>query len=161
MMALRISQRQSEQSHDRFINNKYSDMSMCTYSSLGGLSSHKHKIWKKMKEGQKLYNGLHLTVGHAMIFANICRASTQPVFGVFDKADSNQCPYLHRLARRAKIPVAILDMILYKTRMTKVLTSLRGACEGWYASLLLANHRRQGFSRRGPVELRKYWDKQC
>ena len=45
--------------------------------------------------------------------------------------------------------------------MTKVLISLRGACACWYAPLLFANHRRQVFSCQGPVDLRKYWDKQC
>ena len=36
---------------------------MCTYSSLKGLSSRIHKIWKMVKAGQKLYNWLRLTAG--------------------------------------------------------------------------------------------------
>ena len=44
-----------------------------------------------MKEGQKLYNWLHLTAGHAMIFANISWASTRQNLssGFPTKRDSN------------------------------------------------------------------------
>ena len=42
-----------------------------------------------------------------------------------------------------------LDMVLSKTRITKALIRLRG-CAGWSAPLLIANPRRQVFSRRGP-----------
>ena len=47
--------------------------------------------------------------------------------------------------------VAILDMILSKKGITKALIRLPG-CPGWSAPVLLANHRRQVFSRRGPYE---------
>ena len=40
-------------------------------------------------------------------------------------------------------------MVLYKTRITKVLIRLRG-CAGWSAPVLFANPRIQVFSRRGP-----------
>ena len=40
-------------------------------------------------------------------------------------------------------------MILSKMRVTKALIRLLG-CAGWSAAVLLANHRRQVFSRRGP-----------
>ena len=44
-----------------------------------------------MKEGPKLYNWLHLTAGHAMIFANISWASTRQNLssGLPTKRDSN------------------------------------------------------------------------
>ena len=42
-------------------------------------------------------------------------------------------------------------MILSKKRITKPLIRLRG-CAGWSVPVLLANPRRQVFSRRGPVE---------
>ena len=112
MIVLWIPQRQSEQSHDRFINNKkVRDRSTCTHSSLRGLSSHKHKIWKKLKEGQKLYNWLHLAAGRAMIFANISWAWTRQNMssGFPTKRDSNQSPHLERLPRRSKLRVASLE----------------------------------------------------
>ena len=80
---------------------------MCTYSSRRGLSARKHKIWKV--KGQKLYNWLHLTAGHAMMFfANISWASTRqnPTSEFQTKRDSNQSPHLHTLARRTKSRVA-------------------------------------------------------
>ena len=65
-----------------------------------------------MKEGPKLYNWLHLTAGHAMIFAYISLASTRqkPVFGVSDKARLKpESPHLQRLPRRSKLRVASLE----------------------------------------------------
>ena len=44
-------------------------------------------------------------------------------------------------------------MILSKKRITKALIRLR-ECAGWSAPVLFANHRRQVFSRRGPIILR-------
>ena len=64
-----------------------------------------------MEEGQKLYyNWLHLTAGHAMIFANIIWASTRQNLssGFPTKRDSNQSPHL-RLPRRSKLRVASLE----------------------------------------------------
>ena len=68
------------------------------------------------------------------------------------KRDSNQSPQLQRLARKSISPVVSLDMVLSKTRITKTLISLRG-CAGWSTSLLFANHRRQVFSRRSPINV--------
>ena len=48
--------------------------------------------------------------------------------------------------------VASLDIVLYKTRITKALIRLRG-CAGWSAPVLFANPRRQVFSRQGPFYL--------
>ena len=62
---------------------------------------------------------------------------------------SNQPAQLQRLARKNKISlVASIDMIFSKQRITKSLIRLR-VCTGWPAPLLLANLRRQVFSRRG------------
>ena len=87
------------------------DRSTCTHSSLRGISSHKHKVWKKMKESQKLNNCLHLAAGHAIIFANISWASTRQNLssGFPTKRDSNQSPHLQRLPRRSKLRVASLE----------------------------------------------------
>ena len=64
-----------------------------------------------MKEGQKLYDWLHLTAGHAMIFANISWTSTRQTLssGLPTKQDSNQSPHLQRLPRRSKLRVASLE----------------------------------------------------
>ena len=64
-----------------------------------------------MKEGQKLYNWLHLTAGHAMIFANISWASARQNLssGFPTKQDSNQSPHLQSLPRRSKLRLASLD----------------------------------------------------
>ena len=64
-----------------------------------------------MKEGQKLYNWLHLAAGHAMIFANISWASTRQNLssGFPTKRDSNQSPHLQRLPRRSKLRVTSLE----------------------------------------------------
>ena len=60
------------------------------------------------KEGQKLYNWLHLAAGHAMIFANISWASTRQnlSLGFPTKRDSNQSPPLQRLPRISKLRIA-------------------------------------------------------
>ena len=42
--------------------------------------------------------------------------------------------------------------MLYNKRLTKALIRLRG-CAGWSVPLLFANPRRQGFSRRGPINV--------
>ena len=52
-------------------------------------------------------------------------------------------------------------MVLSNKRITKSLIRLRG-CAGWTAHVLFANHRRQVFSRRGPIYIsiekkRKIW----
>ena len=64
-----------------------------------------------MKEGQKLYNWLHLAAGHAIIFANISWASTRQNLssGFPTKRDSNQSRHLQRLPRRSKLRVASLE----------------------------------------------------
>ena len=66
-----------------------------------------------MKEGQKLYNWLHLAAGHAIIFANISWASTRArqnfSSGFPTRRDSNQSPHLQRLPRRSKLRVASLE----------------------------------------------------
>ena len=43
-----------------------------------------------------------------------------------------------------------LDMILFNKRITKALIRLRG-CAGWFAPLLFAYPRRQGFSRESQI----------
>ena len=66
-------------------------------------------------------------------------ATTKPVFVVSNKVSLK--PVYSATANSYKIEmslVACLDMILYKTRITKALVSLRG-CAGWSASLLFAN----------------------
>ena len=64
-----------------------------------------------MKEGQKLYNWLHLAAGHAIMFANISRASTRQNLssGFPAKRDSNQSPHLQRLPRISKLRVECLE----------------------------------------------------
>ena len=92
-------------------NNKYLDKYMCTYSSLRGPSSHKHKIWKKIKEGQKLYNWLHLTAGRAMIFLLTLvgpRRATKPVFGVSDKARLKPVLFVCFVALRPKSTAIVM-----------------------------------------------------
>ena len=63
-----------------------------------------------MKEGQKLYNWLHLAAGHAMIFANISWALARQNLssGFPTKRDSSQSPHLQRLPRISKLRVASL-----------------------------------------------------
>ena len=56
-------------------------------------------------------------------------------------------------ATQVKIDISLeagIDMIFSKKRITKALISLRG-CAGWSGPVLLANPRRQVFSRGGPV----------
>ena len=64
-----------------------------------------------MKEGPKLYNWLHLTAGHAMIFANISWASTRQNLssGFPTKRLKPESPHLQRLPRRSKLRVASLE----------------------------------------------------
>ena len=77
------------------------------------------------KEGQKLYNWLHLAAGHAMIFANISWASTRQnlSLGFPTKRDSNQSPPLQRLPRISKLRIASSE-----NANDKGADSLRGAC---------------------------------
>ena len=107
-----------------------------------------------MKEGQKLYNRLHLAAIYAMIFANISWASTRQNLssGFPTKRDSNQSPHLHRLPRRSKLRVASLDNANDKGADQSARSMRMLVC----AFQLFANHRRQVFSRQGPVDLRTF-----
>ena len=62
----------------------------------------------------------------------------------------NWSPQLQRLSKKIEIlPVARLNMLLYKKRITKALIRLRG-CAGWSAPMLFANPGSWVFSRQGP-----------
>ena len=77
----------------------------------------------------------------------------KPVFGVPSKRVSNQSPQLQRLAKKIEIlPVARLNMVLSKKRITKVLIRLRG-CAGWSAPVLFANPERQVFLRQAHLKM--------
>ena len=83
--------------------------------------------------------------------------ATKPVLGVSDKVRFKPaCPATEDSEKNEILLVASLDMVLYKTRITKALIRLRG-CAGWSAPVLFANSRRQVFSRRrrGPF-IRKH-----
>ena len=78
------------------------------------------------------------------------RVVTKPVFGVPDKARLKPVSSATETSWKIEIsPVASLHMILSIKRITKALIRLRG-CAGWSEPVLLANPRRQVFSRRGP-----------
>ena len=111
-----------------------------------------------MEEGQKLYNWLHLAAGHAMIFANISWASTRQNLssGFQTKRDSNQSPHLQRLPTRSKLRVARLENANDKGADQSARSMHRLVC-----AFVVRKPPRQVFSRQGPVDLRKYWDKQC
>ena len=88
------------------------------------------------------------------------RDPRKPVFRVSDKGRLKPVSSAKETSRKIEISrEASLDMILSKTRITKVLIRLR-RCAGWSVPLLFANYRRQVFSRRGPyshvILCRKY-----
>ena len=65
--------------------------------------------------------------------------STKPVFEFFDKVRPKPVSLATETSLKIEIsPVASLDMIPSKTRITKALISLR-RCTGWSAPLLFAN----------------------
>ena len=75
---------------------------------------------------------------------------TKPVFGVSDIVRLKQVSSATETRWKIEISLeASLDMILSNQRITKALIRLCG-CAGWSAPLLITNHQRQVFSRRGP-----------
>ena len=77
--------------------------------------------------------------------------ATKPVFGVADKARLKPVCSTTETSKRIAISlVASIDVIVFKKRITKALTSLRG-CAGWSAPLLFETPRRRVFSRRGLI----------
>ena len=109
MIVLWISQRQSKQSHDRFIHNEKAQTDLRVRTALSEaclLTNIKYgRSWRRSTAVK------HLTAGHAMIFANISWASTRQNLssGFPTKRDSNQSPHLQRLPRRSKLRVASLE----------------------------------------------------
>ena len=64
---------------------------------------------------------------------------TKPVFGVSEKARLKPVSSATETRKKIEISlVASLDIVLYKTRITKALIRLRG-CAGWSAPVLFAN----------------------
>ena len=79
---------------------------------------------------------------------------TKPIFGVSEKARLKPISSATDTSYNTEISlVANLDIVLYKTRITKALFRLRG-CAGWSAPVLFANPRRQVSSRCGPFSPR-------
>ena len=77
---------------------------------------------------------------------------TKPVFGVSDKVRFKlACSATETRWKIELSLVARLDMILSNKQITKALIRLRG-CAGWSDPFLLANHRRQVFSRHNPFD---------
>ena len=67
------------------------------------------------------------------------KSQKKPVFVVSDKARLKSVSSAKETSQKIEIsPVASLDMILFKKRITKTLISLCG-CISWSATLLFAN----------------------
>ena len=76
--------------------------------------------------------------------------ATKPVFGDSYKARLKPVSSATQASYKIEIsPVASLQMILSKKRITNALIRLRG-CAGWSVPVLFANPPRQVFSRPGP-----------
>ena len=74
----------------------------------------------------------------------------KPVFGVSIKAGFKPVSSATETSWKIEIlPVARLNMVLSKKRITKALIRLHG-CTGWSAPVLFSNPRRQAFSRQCP-----------
>ena len=74
----------------------------------------------------------------------------KPVFGVYDKVRFKPVSSSTETIKKIEIsPVASLNMIFSKKRITEALIRLRG-CADWSVPVLFANPQRQVFSRRGP-----------
>ena len=77
--------------------------------------------------------------------------AVKPVFGVSDQVMPKLACSVTETSYNSEIsPLASFNMILSNKRIINALIRLR-VCAGWSASLLFANHRRQVFSRRGPL----------
>ena len=82
--------------------------------------------------------------------SNMGLIARKPVFGVSVKTSFKPVSSATETSYKIEIsPVARLNMVLSKKRITKALIRLRG-CAGWSAPVLFANPRNQAFSRRGP-----------
>ena len=94
-----------------------------------------------------------------MIFANISWASTRQNMssGFPTKRDSNQSAHLQRLPRRSKLRVASLENANDKGADQSARSMRMLVC-----AFVVRKPPKTGFlAAQGPVDLRKYWDKQC
>ena len=89
----------------------------------------------------------NITIKDHLRHLNMGLVVTKPVFGVSEKARLKPVSSATETNLKIEISlVASLDIVLYKTRITKALIRLRG-CAGWSTTVLFANPRRQVFSR--------------
>ena len=72
-----------------------------------------------------------------LVSYNLGFGTTEPVFGVSKKRDSNESPKLQRPARKLKF--RLWQVILSNKRITKAMIRLRG-CAGWSAPFLFGFH---------------------
>ena len=111
------------------------------------------KTKMEMQHRVAFHQDIHSLISHkllAYLINEMGLVARKPVFGVFVEARLKAVYSATETSWKIEIsPVASLHMLLSKKRITKVMIRLC-RCTGWYVSLLLANPRRQVFSRRGP-----------